>query len=82
MLTSHTSFTNRLPFDTSFLPKNYNLNLLRTSGWYAPSADLLNGPDNCLLYHLFVVAPNPDIYITQFAFGVSYKIIVPSVTDG
>ena len=68
--------------DVAFLPKNYNLNLLRISGWYAPSDKLYNAPNNFLLYQLFVVAPNPDIYATQFAFGVLYKIIIPSVTDG
>jgi len=68
--------------DVAFLPKGYNLNFLRTSGWYAPSDKLYHTPNNFLLYHLFIVAPNPDIYITQFAFGVLYKLIVPSVTDG
>ena len=82
MLTRHPHFTNRPASNYTFLPKDFNLNFLRTSGWYALSDKVENSPTNCLLYQLFVVAPNPDIYVTQFAFGVLYKVIVPSITDG
>lgn len=82
MLNTHSRFTNRPTTEISFLPSNYNLNLLRTSGWYAPSGDLQNIPDHCFPYQLFVVSPNPDVYTTQFMFGILYKIIIPSVTAG
>ena len=76
------SFSNRPAVDIKFLPDNFNLNTLRTSGWYAPRNSVLNEPDDFQLYHLFVVAPNPDVYVTQMAFGVSYIIKLPSSTEG
>lgn len=82
MFLHHPSFTNRPEADATFLPNNFNLNSLRTSGWYAPIGVLQNAPDNFALYQLFVVAPNPDIYATQLAFGVSYKIISVAEDDG
>lgn len=82
MFLHHSSFTNRPPVDATFLPKNFNLNSLRTSGWYAPIDSVQNGPENFKLYQLFVVAPNPDVYTTQLAFGVAYQVVSPHTTDG
>lgn len=82
MFLHHSSFTNRPPVDATFLPKNFNLNSLRTSGWYAPIDSVQNGPENFKLYQLFVVAPNPDVYATQLAFGVAYQVVSPHTTDG
>lgn len=82
MFLHHPSFTNRPTVDATFLPKNFNLNSLRTSGWYAPLGALQNAPENFTLYQLFVVAPNPDVYATQLAFGVAYKIVSPHEEEG
>lgn len=75
-------FTNRPAYDSQFLPNNYNLNVLRKSGWYAPTGTILNGPDNFYLYNIFVVAPRPDEYAYQMAFGVAYRVSEPSTTHG
>ena len=82
MITNHSIFSNRPAIESKFIPNNFNLDNLRTSGWYAPLKDVINGPEKFKLYHLFVIAPNPDLYITQLAFGTTYKIITPSAIDG
>ena len=76
------AFTNRPAYESKFLPNNYNLNQLRVSGWYAPLGTLVNAPENFTLYDLFVIAPNPDIYATQMAFGISYRMVEVSSTEG
>ena len=76
------AFTNRPAYESKFLPNNYNLNQLRVSGWYAPLGTLQNAPENFTLYDLFVIAPNPDIYATQMAFGISYRMVEVSSTEG
>ena len=82
MTMNRSNFTNRPTVESKFIPNNYDLNNLRTSGWYAPIGDLVNGPEKFKLYHLFVIAPNPDVYITQLAFGTTYKIVTPSAEEG
>lgn len=77
-------FTNRPAYDSQFLPAYYDLNALRISGWFAPSSEgaPINGPDHFQLHNLFVIAPRPDEYVAQMAFGISYRIVTPSSTDG
>lgn len=82
MKASRYEFTNRSAVESKFLPNNFDLNTLKTSGWYSPLGSISNGPDNFQLYHLFVIAPNPDLYTTQLAFGTTYQIITPSMIEG
>ena len=82
MITNRSEFSNRPPVISKFLPDNFDLNLLKTSGWYAPLNNLINGPDKFKLYHLFVIAPNPDLYVTQIAFGTTYKVVTPATEEG
>ena len=82
MITDRSIFSNRPNVESKFIPNKFNLDNLRTSGWYAPLGDVINGPEKFKLYHIFVVAPNPDLYITQLAFGTTYKIITPSAIEG
>lgn len=82
MKTSRSEFTNRPAIESKFLPDSFDLNTLKTSGWYSPLGGLTSGPENFQLYHLFVIAPNPDLYITQLAFGTTYTIITPSSIEG
>ena len=70
-------FSSRPEFDSKLLPDNFSLNLLRTSGWYAPKGALLNTPDNFQPYHIFVIAPAPNKYVTQMIYGYIYEIHYP-----
>ena len=79
--TNNPGFTNRPSFNSLFLPPGYNLNLLRTSGWFAPTGDLVNIPTHFQPYHVFVVAPRPDEYVSQMIFGLSYRMTRPTLAD-
>ena len=70
-------FTSRPDFDSKLLPDNFALDLLRTSGWYAPKGALLNIPTNFQPYHIFVIAPAPNRYVTQMIYGYTYEIHYP-----
>lgn len=82
MKISRSEFTNRSAVESKFLPDSFDLNTLKTSGWYSPLGGVNSGPDNFQLYHLFVIAPNPDVYATQLAFGTTYKVFTPSAIEG
>ena len=70
------TFSNLPKYTSKTLYNGFNLNNLKTSGWFAPDGILLNCPNNFQPYHISVIAPNPSKYVTQNIYGATYDILV------